>query len=72
MQDELEAVIAYYDHKNVRRIVKNSNLRVENYHGKVENGRLDFSGNGGKFRYFYDAITFTDKNGRTYNLNQRL
>lgn len=72
MQDELEAVIAYYDPKNVRRVVKNSNLLVENYHGKVENGRLDFSGNGGKFRYFYDAITFTDKTGMVYNLNQRL
>ena len=72
MQDELEAVIAYYDPKNVRRVVKNSNLRVENYHGNVKDGRLDFSGNGGKFRYFYDAITFTDKTGRVYNLNQRL
>jgi len=72
MQDELEAVIAYYDPKNVKRIVKNSNLRVENYHGNVKDGRLDFSGNGGKFRYFYDAITFVDNNGNTYNLNQRL
>lgn len=72
MLDELEAVIEYYSPKNVSRVVKNKNVRVQNYHGNVKNGRMDFSGNGGKFRYFYDMITFTDDNGNTYNLNQRL
>lgn len=66
--DELNAVIDYYNKENIQVLVKNKNKRIENYHGKVENGRMDFSGNGGKFRYLYD-IPFP---GMKYNLNHTL
>lgn len=76
---ELNTLIQYYSREHVQSIVNDPNKQIENYHGKVsevERGgvktkRLDFSGNGGKFRYFYDVVTF--KAGRqTINLNQRL
>ena len=35
-------------------------------------GQSNMSGNGGKLRYFHEAITFTDSNSTVYNLNQRL
>lgn len=53
--DELDALIAYYNEDNIKALLLNPNKLQENFHGKVmKNGRLDFSGNGGKFRYFYD------------------
>lgn len=76
---ELDTLIQYYSREHIQSVVNNPNSLKENYHGKiseVERGgvktkRLDFSGNGGKFRYFYDVVTF--KAGRqTINLNQRL
>lgn len=66
--DELNSLIDYYDKKTVASIVSNKNNRIENFHGKVENGRMDFSGNGGKFRYLYDIPL----PGIKYNLNQTL
>ena len=66
--DELNSLIDYYSVNAVKKVVSSSNSRIENYHGKVKNGRMDFSGNGGKFRYLYD-IPFP---GMKYNLNQTL
>jgi hypothetical protein len=66
--DELNALIDYYDKNAVKRAVNNKNSRIENYHGKVKDGRMDFSGNGGKFRYLYD-IPFP---GMKHNLNHML
>lgn len=51
--DELQSLKAYYRRENIAKIIKNKNLRRKNFHGKVKNGKMDFSGNGGKFRYFY-------------------
>lgn len=82
--DELDALIAYYDENNIAQLLANPNKLQENFHGSVmKNGRLDFSGNGGKFRYFYDlGITaphsiqfYKTVNGekvRATNLNQIL
>lgn len=77
MLGEIDAVIQYYSRANVKKLIKNSARLIDNYHGKLyktESGqtRLDFSGNGGRLRYFYDILTFTDKSGKRYNLNQRL
>lgn len=48
--DEFDAVFDYYAHKPF--IEQNPTLRVDNYHGKIKNGKMDASGNGGRFRYF--------------------
>lgn len=68
--DELETLIQYYDKANVAEIVKDKNKRISNYHGKVKGGMMDFSGNGGKFRYFYDVLNAIT--GSDVNLNQKL
>ena len=72
--DEINTLLDYYDEKNVRTIVNNKNKRIANYHGKVKNGRMDFSGNGGKFRYFYDisAENFNHKLEALYKLQQKI
>lgn len=79
--DELDAIIAYYDEDNIQRLVNDPNSLQENFHGKVKDGKMDFSGNGGKFRYFYNlGITaidskfdFKDKDGNQItNINQIL
>jgi len=49
-------LIAYYSEKNIRELINNPNLLIQNYHGDIVDGRLDFSGNGGLFRYLYDII----------------
>ena len=66
--DELNSLIDYYNEESVKRVVNDKNCRIENYHGKIKDGRMDFSGNGGKFRYLYD-IPFP---GMQYNLNHIL
>ena len=71
-EDELRSLIAYYDKKNISKLVNNQNIHIENFHGNVKNGRMDMNGNGGKFRYFFDTIEFIDENGKVYNLNQKL
>lgn len=58
-RDELESVIEYYSRENVAHIVANPNDRYNNYHGKVKDGKLQFGGNGGLFRYFYDVFPQT-------------
>ena len=77
MMAELDALIQYYSEKNIQRLIENPHMLLDNYHGKIyedKDGKkkLSFSGNGGKFRYFYDIIKYTDKNQKEYNLNQRL
>lgn len=48
--DEFDAVFDYYTHKAY--VEQNPTLRADNYHGKINNGKMDASGNGGRFRYF--------------------
>lgn len=72
--DELYSLEEYYDKDNIAAIVKNKDIRKNNFHGKVKNGRMDFSGNGGKFRYFY-GLEFPGLPGEELNglnLNQLL
>lgn len=71
--DELNSLIDYYDKDHIKKLVQDKNLLVENFHGNVQNGRMDFSGNGGRFRYFYDLKLqnkFFQSGGM--NLNQQL
>ena len=78
MMSEINALIDYYSEQNIDLFVnKRPQMLTENYYGKIietstGQKRLDMSGNGGKFRYFHEAITFTDSNNVVYNLNQRL
>ena len=65
--DEINALRDYYKREHITQLVQDENARIENLSGHVVNGRLDFSGNGGKFRYFYDVQT---EDGM--NLNQKL
>lgn len=64
--DEFDAVFDYYIHKPF--VEKNPTLRVDNYHGKIKNGKMDASGNGGRFRYF-SSLRVSDK---VININQDL
>lgn len=66
--DELNTLIDYYNKDSIKNLVKDKNARIANYHGKVKDGRMDFSGNGGKFRYLYDIPL----PGVRYNLNHTL
>uniref|UniRef100_A0AAU8BAU9 Uncharacterized protein n=1 Tax=Dulem virus 42 TaxID=3145760 RepID=A0AAU8BAU9_9CAUD len=76
---ELDTLIQYYSRDHIAQIIANPNKRITNYHGKVKEvvidgkkqKRLDFSGNGGKFRYFYD-VEKTEYDGHLLNLNQKL
>ena len=79
--DELRSLMQYYNRETVAYVVSHPNEVRKNYHGKVKNGKMDFSGNGGKFRYFYDTYLFaTDEvevdgkiqDGPVLNMNQYL
>ena len=70
--DELESLKQYYDRKNIAYFVNNPGRARDNFHGKIKDGRMNMSGNGGMFRYFYDAIKIKDDNGKQMNLNQYL
>lgn len=81
--DEINAVIEYYKQEHIADLIAYPNKLIDNFHGKVSNSRMDFSGNGGKFRYFYDTFLSTafanseesdTKIGNTLdmNLNQKL
>jgi len=65
----LDSLDLYYKRENVKAVVENKNIRRKNFHGKVKDGRMDFSGNGGKFRYFY-GLNYAGSHG--LNLNQLL
>lgn len=70
--DELESLKQYYDRKNIAYFVNNPGRARDNFHGKINDGRMNMAGNGGMFRYFYDAIKIKDDNGKEMNLNQYL
>lgn len=80
LSDELNSLKEYYSKENVKALMDNQNMLLVNFHGKVvtEDWKLpggkpfnythfDFSGNGGKFRYFYDVLKVDG-----LNLNQQL
>ena len=66
-RDELGALKQYYSRDNIKYLIEHPGELRENFHGDVKKGRMDFSGNGGKFRYFYDVYKI---NGM--NLNEML
>ena len=68
--DELDALIQYYSEDNIKYLTENPNKLQENFHGVIKDGRMDFSGNGGKFRYFYDIVPeYINGYNVEYNLN---
>lgn len=75
-EDELNMLIQYYDRDNVKYLINHPDEIRKNYHGSVEKGsdgvmRMDASGNGGKFRYFYDLdLISTDDEKVIMNMNQ--
>lgn len=71
MLDEFNAVEQYYLNKS--QVEQNPNLAIDNYHGKVKNGKMDNSGNGAYFRYF-SSVKMKDENGnyQYVPLNQML
>ena len=58
--DELNSLIQYYSKDNIEYLVQHRGKLVKNFHGKTfkkdKQWRMDFSGNGGKFRYMYDIV----------------
>lgn len=64
--DEFNAVWDYYQKKDY--IAQHPTLRVDNYHGKIKNGKMDHTGNGGRFRYFTKLRVGED----VINVNQDL
>ena len=78
--DELKSLKEYYAADNIKALLKDPNKLLVNFHGKIvtdnlklPNGKeykyahLNFDGNGGKFRYFYDISKYDG-----LNLNQQL
>lgn len=51
--DELNSLKQYYSRENIAYLVSHPNALYKNFHGNVKKGRMDFSGNGGLFRYMY-------------------
>ena len=71
-KDEINSLNQYYKRENIEALVRDPNKLKQNFHGNISNGRMDFSGNGGLFRYFYDILKQQDENGNVFNLNQLL
>lgn len=61
-KDEIAALKQYYSRDNIKYLIEHPGELRENFHGDVKNGRMDFSGNGGKFRYFYDVYKISGMN----------
>lgn len=77
--DEIDYLLDYYSESNIKFLVENESERIKNLHGSVEydnelkQNRMQFGGNGGLFRYFYEIEMYTDPNtGYRYNMNQRM
>lgn len=73
--DELNSLIEYYSQNRINSVTRDANQAVTNFDGKVHDGIMEFGGNGGLFRYFYDVILDVQTNsnfGNNFNLNQRL
>lgn len=64
--DEFDAVWDYYVHKAY--VEKHPEEAIKNYHGNIKNGKMDATGNGGRFRYFSSI----NANRETYALNRKL
>lgn len=64
--DEFDAVFDYYVRKPW--VEKHPTEAVKNYHGKISNGKMDGSGNGGRFRYFSSL----NINGEERHVNEEL
>ena len=77
--DELDYLIQYYSKENIQYLIDNPQERIKNFHGDskydedLKQTRLQFNGNCGLFRYFYEIERYTDEtNGYVYNMNQRM
>lgn len=56
--DELNSLIDYYNKDNIANLVEHPDGLIKNFHGTIKNGKMQFDGNGGLFRYFYDIFSF--------------
>lgn len=65
MLDEFNAIEQYYLDKS--QVEQNPNLAIDNYHGKIKNGKMDNTGNGAYFRYF-SSVKTKDENGKYHYL----
>ena len=61
MLDEFNTIEQYYLDKS--QVEQNPNLAIDNYHGKIKNGKMDNTGNGAYFRYF-SSVKMKDENGK--------
>lgn len=69
--DEFNAIEQYYADKS--QVEQNPNLAIDNYHGKIKNGKMDNMGNGGYFRYFSSIrMRGEDGNYKYMPLNQMI
>lgn len=59
-KDELKALQQYYSKDHINTLKNDPNKRVDNFHGTFKDGRMQFDGNGGLFRYFYDIFAVVD------------
>lgn len=68
---EFNAINDYFANKHI--VEQNPNLYIKNYHGKIKKGKMDASGNGGRFRYFSSLKMRTeDGTYKYFPLNQWL
>lgn len=74
--DEIDSLLKYYSEENIKFLIENPNKRIDNFDGnvkfddKTKQYKLQFGGNGGKFRYFQDINNHLGITG--VNLNQLL
>ena len=71
-KDEFESIKQY--NNDIPNIIAHPELAVKNYHGKIKNGKMDITGNGGYFRYFHNITIIAPNGGNSteFQLNQFL
>lgn len=86
LNDEIKSLEEYYSEDNIKYLLSHPKKLLINFHGKIKNidafdgsGKvvkfpiLEFGGNGGMFRYFYDTGTLEIPNApKGLNVNQLL
>jgi hypothetical protein len=75
-RDELNSVKQYYSKENIEYLTSHPEALRKNFHGKLKNGRINWGGNGGRFRYFSDIFVDSsideEYQGSTKDLNSIL
>lgn len=75
-RDELNSVKQYYSKENIEYLTSHPEALRKNFHGKLKNGKINWGGNGGRFRYFSDIFVDSsideEYKGSTKDLNSIL